>query len=368
MSKKIGVGIIGVQPDRSWAAVAHIPALQALSDDFEIVALSTTRQESADAAAERYGVANAFDSAEKLCAHEGVDLVAVTVKVPHHLELVRTAAAAGKHVYCEWPLGNGLAEAREIAALAASAGVKAACGMQARFSPVLAYAKDLIAQGYVGDVLSVSVIGSGLNWGGFVDKPNAYTFNIRNGATMLAIAVGHTLDGICQAVGEVAEVRALLANARKSAILVETGEILPLTTHDQVLFDGLLESGAPISLHYRGGMPRGTGLLIEINGTAGDLQITGPGGHAQLLDLEIKGASGEDQAPAPLTVPESYFGVDVQGSTAGNVARFYKQFAADLRDGTALCPSFEEAVKRHQLIAAIEASAQSGNPEKPASF
>ena len=59
MADKIRVGIIGVQPERSWAAVAHIPALAELPD-YEITALSTTRQESADAAAALYGVAHAY--------------------------------------------------------------------------------------------------------------------------------------------------------------------------------------------------------------------------------------------------------------------------------------------------------------------
>ena len=46
--KRIRVGIIGANPDRGWAAQAHIPALKSLSDDFEITALSTSRRESAD--------------------------------------------------------------------------------------------------------------------------------------------------------------------------------------------------------------------------------------------------------------------------------------------------------------------------------
>jgi predicted dehydrogenase len=49
-ANRIRVGIIGANPDRGWAAQAHIPALQSLSDDFEITALSTSRRESADAA------------------------------------------------------------------------------------------------------------------------------------------------------------------------------------------------------------------------------------------------------------------------------------------------------------------------------
>ena len=50
-AQRIRVGIIGANPDRGWAAQAHIPALTSLSDDFEITALSTTRRESADAVA-----------------------------------------------------------------------------------------------------------------------------------------------------------------------------------------------------------------------------------------------------------------------------------------------------------------------------
>ena len=141
-----------------------------------------------------------------------------------------------------------------------------------------------------------------------------------------------------------------------------------MTAHDQVLFDARLEGGAPISLHYRGGIPRGTGLLIEINGSAGDLQITAMGGHAQLLDLELKGASGDDKALTPLTVPESYTLVPVQGCMAGNVARAYRQLAIDLRDGTALSPTFDDAVRRHQMLEAIGASAELGSRKRPGDF
>jgi predicted dehydrogenase len=101
--KRIRVGIIGANPDRRWAAEAHIPALQSLADDFEITALSTSRRESADVASKRFGVPVAFDNHQDLVTHPAVDVVAVTVKVPYHLELATAALAAGKAVYCEWP-------------------------------------------------------------------------------------------------------------------------------------------------------------------------------------------------------------------------------------------------------------------------
>src|SRR5207253_6396442 len=160
-AKRIRVGIIGANPDRGWAAQAHIPALKSLSDDFEITALSTSRCESADAASKLFDVPVAFDNYQDLVNSTAVDVVAVTVKVPYHLELATAALAAGKAVYCEWPLGNGLQEAETLAALAKNKGVLAVAGLQARSAPSVAYVRDLIKQGYVGEVLSTTLIGSG---------------------------------------------------------------------------------------------------------------------------------------------------------------------------------------------------------------
>src|SRR5882672_8348154 len=115
MPKRIRVGIIGANPNPGWAAQAHIPALKSLSDDFEIMALSTSRRESADAASKLFGVPLAFDNHQQLVNRADVDLVAITVKVPYHLELATVALDAGKAVYCEWPLANGLIEAETLA-------------------------------------------------------------------------------------------------------------------------------------------------------------------------------------------------------------------------------------------------------------
>ena len=65
--QKIGVGIIGVQAGRSFAAIAHIPALKALPQ-YEIAAISTTRIESAEAAAQEYGIPRGYDNHAALVA------------------------------------------------------------------------------------------------------------------------------------------------------------------------------------------------------------------------------------------------------------------------------------------------------------
>src|SRR4249920_3165965 len=271
VSHKIRVGIIGANPDRGWAMQAHIPALKSLSDDFEITALSTSRSVSAAAAGKLFGVPLAFDNHHDLVKSAAVDVVAITVKVPYHFELAADALNAGKAVYCEWPLGNGLEEAERLAALAEKKGVLAVVGLQARSAPSVAYVHDLIKQGYVGDVLSTTLIGSGMGWGPAMPQSEAYTADIKNGATMLSIPLGHTLDALCHCLGEVRELSATMAVRRTSFAIVETGEIKPMTSHDQVSVSGLLDGGAALSVHYRGGMSRGTNLLWEINGTQGDL-------------------------------------------------------------------------------------------------
>src|SRR5207253_6371441 len=130
----LGVGIVGVSPVRGWAATAHIPALRALPN-YEIRALSAHSAESARAAGEAFGVSAVFSEHEQLVTQPDIDVVAVTVKVPHHRELVSAALAAGKAVYCEWPLGRDLEGARAMAALAAEQAARTVVGLQARQAP-----------------------------------------------------------------------------------------------------------------------------------------------------------------------------------------------------------------------------------------
>ena len=358
-SSKIRIGIIGANPNRGWAAQAHIPALKSLSDDFEITALSTTSRESADAAGKFFGVPNVFDNHQDLVKSPDVDVVVITVKVPHHLELTTAALNAGKAVYCEWPLGNGLKEAEDLAALAKKMGVLAVVGLQARSAPSVNYVRDLIKQGYVGEVLSTTLIGSGMGWGPTVPPFNAYMNDRKNGATMLSVPLGHTAEALCYTLGEVQELVATMTTRRKSYVVDGTNENKPMQADDQILVNGLLESGAAFSIHYRGGVSRGTNLLWEINGTEGDLQLTADGGHAQIFEMTVRGGKGAQTALEVLPVPDKYHWATLQGPGT-NVAQAYAHLARDYREGTHFLPTFDDAVTRHRILDAIETAATTG--------
>lgn len=146
--KTIGVGIIGAG---DWAKYGHIPALRTL-DAFNLVAISSRRQESADQLAEELHVPHAFDDYNDLIAHPDVDLVVIPTPAPEHAHLVRAAIAAGKDVYSEWPLTTTTVGSEELLRLAAEKGVRHVVGLQRRFAPSACYARDLIDRGFVGAI------------------------------------------------------------------------------------------------------------------------------------------------------------------------------------------------------------------------
>src|SRR5438552_13357790 len=89
--------------------------------------------------------------------HPDVDLIVVCVRVPGHKQLVMAGLQANKAVLCEWPLGADLAEAQEMADFAKTRGLKTIVGLQARSDPTLMYTRDLINDGYIGDVLTANL-------------------------------------------------------------------------------------------------------------------------------------------------------------------------------------------------------------------
>src|SRR5438445_1175564 len=362
----LGVGIIGVSPVRGWAATAHIPALRALPS-YEIRALSAHNAKSARAAGEAFGITTAFSGHEQLVTRPDIDVVAVTVKVPHHRELVSAALAAGKAVYSEWPLGRDLDDARAMAALAAEQGVHTVVGLQARQAPAIEFVQQLLRDGYVGEVLSTTMVGLSVP-GDVVVKPNAYMLDKTNGANLLTIALGHSLDTLNYLLGEFADLRAV-SDVRRPLISIEgTGEQIVKTAADQIAVIGTLTSGATASVHIREAVADGTGFLWEINGKDGTLRITAGAAFPEIYPLTVAGAQGRSE-PAELAVPAALKQkwpalTSLQGAPAYNVGRAYAAFAADIKNGTHTVPDFADAVRRHEVIAAIERSAASGERVK----
>ncbi|WP_070157612.1 Gfo/Idh/MocA family protein [Sphingobium phenoxybenzoativorans] len=352
--KQIGVGVIGASPlNPGWAVTSHLPAIRALPD-FELAAVATSNPASATAATSAYGVFGTADP-DELIARPDVDLVVVAVKVTDHDRLLKAALDAGKMVLSEWPLGADIEQSSRLSEMAAQSGTRSFIGMQARFSPVVARVRQLLDEGYVGQVLGTTLVGSAETWGAETIASRAYVFDESRGATMLNITMSHVLDALNFLLGEFVAVTGALGVGRRTVRLTDEGNReIAVTSPDHAAIAGRLESGATASVFFRGGTSRGQNLHWEINGTEGDLVISGASGKLHISPLSLRGGRGSDTDLAPIEVISEPLPEGVQEFPGGNVYRLYEAIAADIRDGTQIVPDFAHALKRHRLLTAVQ--------------
>src|SRR5471030_1571003 len=109
--------------------------------------------------------------------------------------------------------------------------VRHAVGLQGQVSPAINYARDLIAQGYVGRVLSGTMIGCAANWGASVDR--AYQVDRANGANLMTITGGQQIDALCFCLGEFRELAAFVVSQRDRILAEDAGTLVAKTAPDQ---------------------------------------------------------------------------------------------------------------------------------------
>jgi predicted dehydrogenase len=358
MAEKIRLGLIGASVSGTWSSRSHLPAVGA-SAEVELTAVCTTRAESAEAAWQAYGARLAFDDYRKMVASPEIDAVAVVVRVPSHYAPTKAALEAGKHVYCEWPLGRTTAEAEELAALAKARGLVTAVGLQARVNPAVMHLKELVASGYVGEVMAVHV---SLMREGVLARPSNRTWqrDASLGANTLTIANGHTVDAMRFVVGDFARLSAVVATQAEQWLDTGTKTLLDVTSPDNILISGCLANGAVASVHI-GAIPyAGSGYRMEIYGRDGTLVAAGED-SPQLSVVSLQEAKGANSL-APIAVPERLT-VAAPTTPSGepvNVGQMYTLFAQAIRGGKAQLPDFTTAVELHRLVDAIKQASDTG--------
>ena len=124
---------------------------------FDLTAVCTTRQESADEAMAAFNAGSAWDNYNRMLADADINAATISLRVPSHYEPTMASLRAGKHTFTEWPLGRTTAEAVEMAEVARQQGVKTAVGVQARANPAIIHLRNLVADGYVGRVMACHV-------------------------------------------------------------------------------------------------------------------------------------------------------------------------------------------------------------------
>jgi predicted dehydrogenase len=323
---KVRVGIIGANVHYGWGTRAHLPALTHLPD-YELVAVCTAHQETAEETAKQFGVPLAFHDHQEMLHHPEIDAVAVVVRVPLHYRLTMDALRAGKHVLTEWPLGANLREAQEMADLAQKQGVHSMVGLQGRFAPAFRRLKELIDEGYVGEVLSchLTQIRPGV-----LNRTSGRTWQRDRtlGATTLTIPFGHAVDCMCMCLGEFTEVSAVVSTQVPQWHETDTDRMVDVTAPDTILVSGKLASGAVASVQV----------------------------------VRLEGGKGADRALQALPIPERLAAIPpgVPAGEPANVAGVYQGFAEAIRSGRRVEPDFATAVRRHTLVEAVQAASDQG--------
>jgi predicted dehydrogenase len=358
MADKVRLGLIGASVGGTWSARSHLPAVCA-SSEFELAAVCTTRADSAEAARQAWGARLAFDDYRTMIVSPEIDAVAVVVRVPSHYAPAKAALEAGKHVYCEWPLGRTTAEAVELAELAKANGLVTAIGLQARANPVLMHMKELVEERFVGEVMAVHV---SLMREGVLTRPSHRTWqrDAELGANTLTIANGHTVDAMRFVVGDFHRLSAVVATQAKQWLDTGTSTWLDVTSPDNVLLGGRLTNGAVASVHV-GAIPfAGSGYRMEIYGREGTLVVTGEE-SPQLGEVSLLGAQrGNTLAELPIPERLSFVSSATPPGEPVNVGQMYALFAEAIRSGQNRQPTFATAVELHHLIDAISEASDTG--------
>jgi predicted dehydrogenase len=352
MTRPLRVGVIGANPNRGWAKDSHIPALRSL-ENVQLAAVATTSRASAAAAAAIFGVRAAYDDPRAMVTAPDIDIVSVCGDLPYHCDLVLAALAADKHVYCEWPLGRDEGEAAEMAAAAGMRPVHAAIGLQAHMNPAARRAADLIAAGAIGRPLTARIFSSTAGFAPHLPATHAYLNKIENGANLITILGGHTLDLAILVLGGIDSLDALTTLQHPTVTLTDTGEQIQRTAPDHLLVQARMSNGCALAVEVAGDRAPDTPFTFDVVGTEGRILLVGghPNGfQAGRLTLSLNG----ERQPVD-TLP------DTLPAAAVNVAAMYSALARDICSGEDTTPDFDHAVRLTQLIDDVTQSADTGH-------
>jgi predicted dehydrogenase len=245
-------------------------------------------------------------------------------------------------------------------------GVRTLLGLQTRYAPIVAYVRDLIAQGFIGTVWSVSLQRANDQATQMPLTPEFREMLEKSDAGH-RIMGGHTYDTLAAYVGEFTELQAY-AQTQMARIKLTTGEWASMTTNDHFLVQGRLAGGALASVIIKQHSPTFKPFQLEISGSSGALVITGADpnlGERQPglpFDYELLGTSSLGQPFTPMPIPNTYVHrpAGVAHGPAADVARMYQHFAQAVATGMPVETDFDHGIVRHSQLDAIASAAVSG--------
>jgi hypothetical protein len=396
--KRLKVAIVGAafahSPDgrERFSVRAHVPALQKLSDLYDLTAVCTTKMASANETAQHFGIKHAFDNVENMLASiPDLDVVCVSVRPSVHHQVAMPALRAGKHVYCELPMALTTEQAQEMYDVAKEKNLCSQVGYQHHFEPASLHMAELVQQGFIGKPLSFQH--SFFSGAYIMPRPGHRQWlfqsdagghpGYRSGQSLqrLMAVLGADITEIC------AEMRCMVPERMNT----DTGGMIRGDQVDNMNY--LLRVGDDTIGTMQSSFTSwfGTGTRFEIYGTHGMLMLatddtpqnwdkeTGKGDptHGTLklygarVDLEQfkKGPVAPERFQREfkeIEIPHRHVRVEgfKHGQAAFEVAQAWHLFAESIHSKTQSHPGFEDVIKIHYVLDAAEKSLKTRAWEK----
>ncbi|WP_430644889.1 Gfo/Idh/MocA family protein [Agromyces sp. GXS1127] len=372
----VGIGFMGAAHSQGWRVAPRFFDLSAPPTMDVLVGRDPDRTA---AAAEKWGWRESAADWREVIARDDVDVVDIVTPGDTHAEIAIAALEAGKHVLCEKPLANSTAEAEEMARAAEAAaarGIRSMVGFTYRRLPATAFARQLIADGRIGEVRQVRA--SYLqDW--LVDPGSPMTWRLqkdRAGSGALGDIGAHAIDMAEYLTGlRLSRVSGLLetfvrqrpiAGSSSGAISggssVGSAEMGEVTVDDAALFHGRFTSGALGTFEAtRMATGRKNGLRVEVSGSKGavafDLE------HMNRIEFYDGTVPAAEQGFTSIIVTEPEHPWVSAWWPAGHMLGYEHGFANQARDFVEAIagdedpsPSFADGLHVQRVLDAVEQS------------
>ncbi|MFJ5557287.1 Gfo/Idh/MocA family protein [Streptomyces sp. NPDC093250] len=378
----VGYAFMGAAHSQGWRTAGRVFDLP-LSP--ELAVICGRDADAVRAAADRHGWAEAETDWQALVQRDDIDLVDICTPGDSHAEIALAALAAGKHVLCEKPLANTVAEAEAMARAAEevrSRGRLAMVGFNYRRVPATALARRMVAEGRIGTLRHVRVAYL-QDW--LVDPAFPLTWRLRReqagsgslgdlGAHIVDLAqylAGEQLAGVSALTETFVRERPLPSAPSSGLAAVSAAGTGQVTVDDAALFTGRFASGALASFEAtRYATGRKNALRIELNGERGSLAFdlerlnelqfhdgTEPATHAGFRRILV---TEPDHPYLEAWWPPGH-GLGYE-HTFVHQARDLVHAVAEGRDPD---PSFADGLQVQRVLAAVEESAEKNSVYTP---
>ncbi|MCA4134785.1 Gfo/Idh/MocA family protein [Arthrobacter sp. M4] len=379
----VGYAFMGAAHSHAWRTA---PRFFDLPLQPTLTALAGRNPEAVKAAANKLGWESTETDWRALIERDDIDLIDICSPGNTHSEIAIAALEAGKHVLCEKPLANSVAEAERMTAVAEAAaarGVLSMCGFSYRRTPALALAKKMVDDGRLGEVRHVRAQYL-QDWLSDADAPLTWRLDKeKSGSGSLGDIGAHSIDTAQWITGQnITGVSALLETFVKERPV--GGEFVglgghggsdgprgPVTVDDAAIFSARFdggESGAgPIGVFEatRFALGRKNAMRIELNGTKGSLAFD----FEDMNSLSFYDAEdGPESGFRKIIVTEPEHPYTGNWWPTGHGLGYEHLFTHQVVDligaiasGTQPSPSFAEALQVQRVLAAVEASAGAGS-------